>query len=131
MTEEAKNIVEALRMCGVSAFRCEDCPVHIPAQSCENDLNAADLIESLYAELDEAQQENAGLSIMLMSAQSASETWKQMAEAIQRDFGEFSARINAGEDLMGCEYCKKNYAEGGCSCNCLNDFEWRGVQEGE
>ena len=128
MTEEAKKIVEALRMCNVSAFRCEDCPVHIPAQACRNDLNAADLIESLYAELDEAQQVNDGLNIMLTTAQSAAETLKQRAEAIQRDFGEFVARINAGEDMMGCAYCKKNYAEGECNCNCLEDFEWHGAQ---
>lgn len=47
-------------------------------------------------------------------------------EAIQRDFGDFAARINAGEDVMACEYCKKNFGEGECSCNCLKDFEWRG-----
>lgn len=92
---------------------------------------AANLIESMYEEFEQLQQENAGLSIMLTSAQSAAKTWKQKTEAIQRDFGEFAARINTGEDLMGCEYCNKNYAECECNCNCLKDFEWIGVKEGE
>ena len=92
---------------------------------------AANLIESMYEEFEQLQQENAGLSIMLTSAQSAAKTWKRKTEAIQCDFGEFAARINTGEDLMGCEYCNKNYAEGECNCNCLKDFEWIGVKEGE
>lgn len=88
-----------------------------------------DHVRDLTKKIEQLQMENAGLSIMLTSAQSDAETWKWKTEAIQRDFGEFAARINAGEDMMGCEYCKKNYAKGGCNCNCLKDFEWRGVKE--
>ena len=48
-------------------------------------------------------------------------------EALQHDVThdskELIARINAGEDIRTCDYCKKNF--GDCSCNCLNDFEWR------
>lgn len=88
-----------------------------------------DHVRDLTKKIEQLQMENAELSIMFTSAQSAAETWKRRVEAIQRDFGEFAARINTGEDIMGCEYCKKNYAEGECNCNCLKDFEWRGVKE--
>lgn len=88
-----------------------------------------DHVRDLTKKIEQLQMENAGLSIMLTSTQSAAKTWKRRTEAIQRDFGEFAARINTGEDIMGCEYCKKNYAKGECNCNCLKDFEWRGVKE--
>lgn len=88
-----------------------------------------DHVRDLTKKIEQLRMENARPSIMLTSAQSAAKTWKRRAEAIQRDFGEFAARINTGEDIMGCEYCKKNYAEGECNCNCLKDFEWRGVKE--
>ena len=50
---------------------------------------------------------------------------KHELEMIQHDFGDFNARLNAGEDLMACEYCKKNFGE--CSLNCIKEFEWRGI----
>lgn len=50
---------------------------------------------------------------------------KHKLEMIQRDFGDFNARLSAGEDLMACEYCKKNFYE--CSLNCIKEFEWRGI----
>lgn len=132
MTDEEKLIVETLRYCEESGARCESCPSGKNREgvpNCHSQSRIADLIERLSDELEQAQQENAGLEIMLTAAQSAAETWKRIYEAIQRDFGEFVARINAGEDMIGCEYCKKNYAEGECSCNCLKDFEWRVQKE--
>lgn len=57
MTDKAKRIVEALRMCPVSGYSCNDCPVYTPGITCQNELNAADLIESLSAELEQVKQE--------------------------------------------------------------------------
>ena len=42
---------------------------------------------------------------------------------------ELISRMNAGEDVMACEYCDKQF--GVCNCNCLRGFELRGVQEVE
>ena len=42
---------------------------------------------------------------------------------------EFAARINSGEDVSACEYCKKEF--GVCNCNCLKEFEFRGAKEGK
>lgn len=42
---------------------------------------AADLIESLAAELEQVKQERDGLSIMLTAAQSAAETYKRERDA--------------------------------------------------
>ena len=57
MTEEARKRVEALRMCPVPGFGCCDCPVYIPGQTCQNELKAAALIESLSAQLDQVTRE--------------------------------------------------------------------------
>lgn len=53
MTEEAKKIVEALRMCHDPKYGCYDCPVDVPGEPCQNELKAADLIESLSKQCDD------------------------------------------------------------------------------
>lgn len=47
---------------------------------------------------------------------------KERFELMHKDFRELAARNNSGEDLMACDYCRKNFGE--CSCNCMKDFEW-------
>lgn len=98
MTEEANKIVEGLRICSISSLKCEDCPVHVPKKSCQNDLDAADLIERLSSELELAKQDNVGLSIMLTAAQSAAETFKRERDALLVDLKEASK--------MDCSACK-------------------------
>lgn len=40
---------------------------------------------------------------------------------------EFAARINSGEDISACEYCKKTF--GSCNCNCIEEFEIRTLEQ--
>ena len=55
MTEEATKCVEALRKCPDPNYNCNCCPVYVEGKSCQNELVAANLIESLSVQLDEAQ----------------------------------------------------------------------------
>ena len=105
MTEEAKKIVEGLRICSISSLKCDDCPVHVPKKSCQNDLDAADLIERLSSELELARQENTGLSIMLTAAQSAAETFRRERDALLSDLKEAAK--------MDCSTCKDYAPENG------------------
>lgn len=57
MTEEARNIVEALHMCPDPKCICRDCPVYVPGKLCQNELKAADLIESLSEQLEQVTRE--------------------------------------------------------------------------
>lgn len=57
MTDEVKRIVTALKCCPNSHFKCEQCPVYNPGTSCQNELNAAYLIESLSTELEQVKRE--------------------------------------------------------------------------
>lgn len=72
--------------------------------------DAADLIESLAAELEQVKQERDGLSIMLTAAQSAVESYK-----CERD---------AAADLKGiCNFCAHTQTCTGYWCGDCDEFE--------
>ena len=117
------NCVIALRNCPDPHYECSDCPVNIPEKSCQNELVAADIIESLCEQLKDA---NARL------------------EAVTK---ERDAAVYDMENLQGmiCLACKEYDPSCGWSCrvngNILQEiaasetllacgsFKWRGVQK--
>lgn len=135
MTEDIKKVVEALRGCSDPNFKCEACPVHNPAKSCQNDLKAADLIEQLTAELEQAERERDGLSIMLTSATSAFETVKRERDAAIEDMrGRCYACANARPhekypNMHTCEHIRIRaaVAVGGYGKTKCDKWQWRGV----
>lgn len=135
MSEETKRIADALRHVGygISQYdiNCSKCPMQeIPngdmecGSECPTTLMtlAADLIEELAVELEDAKERESGLSIMLTSAKSAAETWQRQAEAAEMD-------INM---CCPCEVCNRS-----CKYDKVNpydecaDFEWRGLPKEE
>ena len=84
MTDKLIALVEALRARCSEQADCNECPKR---DYCQYDgihamcNKAADLIESLAAELEQVKQERDGLSIMLTAAQSAAETYKRERDA--------------------------------------------------
>jgi len=128
MTEEAKKRVEALRMCPVPGFGCCDCPVYIPGQTCQNELKAADLIESLFAQLDQVSQERDGLSIMLTSATSAAETYKRERDAAVDDISRECHKCKHFKVLFNG--CTPDYdCDRSDVCRDNDNWQWRGVEK--
>lgn len=128
MNEEARETVKALRMCPDPSYGCYDCPVFVPGKTCQNELKAADLIESLSAQLDQVTRERDGLSIMLTSATSAAETYKRERDAAVKDIEELRTRYFRGT----CHYCK-HHGEEYISNDCMDchgsNWQWRGVEK--
>ena len=124
MTDEAKRDVEILheRGCrGCVVKEVTTCAHREKGGYCNNFYHeAADLIESLAAELEQVKQERDGLNILLGQAQSMLETRTRERDAAVQDRNmscpcEVCAR--------SCQYDKVNpYDE--CA-----DFMWRGVKE--
>lgn len=100
MTDDVKWIVEALRMCPVPGYGCNDCPVYTPGKPCQNELNAANLIESLAAELEQVKRERDELLKQLRGDCGICAHWQ---ECVDNDFA-----------------LDRNYPR----C-----WEWRGVKE--
>lgn len=120
---EAKKFVEALRVKCSEQGDCNSCAksdycYYGGDYAMRNE--AADLIESLAAELEQVKQERDGLNIMLGQAQSMLETRTRERDAAVEDLNmccpcEVCAR--------SCQYDKVNpYDE--CA-----DFMWRGTKE--
>ena len=90
--------------------------------------DAADLIESLAAELERVKQERDGLSIMLTAAESAAETYKRERDAAVGDISKechkckhFKVLFNGCTPDYDCNYsdvCKDN-----------DHWQWRSVKE--
>ena len=112
MTEEAKKIVEALRICH-SNEDCRDCKFidsDKDEMSCVNVLfvKAADLIESLSEQLEQVTSER---------------------DAAIRDFTE---AMKYSESCMFCKYLSGTDDEVDCNkpkiMPCENCWQWRGVE---
>lgn len=130
MTDKTKKFIEDLRE---HAWWASCNEWEVPITLGENLCTAADLIESLAAELERVTQERDGLSIMLTAAESAAETYKQERDAAVKDltlWGCFSCK-HAGyahsEICASCIYNRNRIAKGYVSGK--NRYEWRGVKE--
>lgn len=126
MAHEANACVETLRK--AARYGVMDCNQHCPAYNVcptgtagwNNECmfeTAADLIESLSAELEHVTQERDGLNILLGQAQSMLETRTRERDAAVQD-------LNA---CCPCEVCTRS-----CTYDKVNaydecaDFQWRG-----
>lgn len=122
------EIKKGLECCTNDAFDCsERCPYFNPTSNgvdCASQLHtdALALIRQLERERDEAMQERDGLSIMLTSAESAFEKMKRERDAAVTDLAE----------NRRCENCK-HFTPGYFCLGCRrgDQWEWRGMQEGE
>lgn len=84
------------------------------------------LIQQLERERDEAQNDLDTINYANTELYSAYDAMKRERDAAVKDMRELISRMNAGEDVMACEYCAKRF--GICNCNCLNEFELRGME---
>ena len=143
MIDETKELLDELR-----TERCRLC-IHMKIGRCAHIQQgktcgtlyhqAADLIESLAAELEQVKQERDGLNIMLGQAQSMLETRTRERDAAIEDMQKSA--------LYLCQVCKKYHPavkgvhahfceqlgqrtdfNGAIACGM---FEWRGVQEAD
>lgn len=105
-TEQQKDFLHKLR---IAASEADDML---------SSTDASDLLDCLAASRD--YMFDAAFVIQQLEEQLA--ILKERFEFMHKDFRELVARNNAGEDLMACDYCRKNFGE--CSCNCMKDFEW-------
>ena len=136
MTDKVKQIIAALRAGCAEECSCADCPLLEWCHTDEVLLNkdAADLIESLAAELEQVKQERDGLNIMLAQAQSMLETRTRERDAALEDLRDAClCRTCAHEaycagSIDGCEGCRKRR---GCPCRAGRpdcNWQWRGVE---
>lgn len=88
---------------------------------------AADLIESLAAELEQVKQERDGLNILLGQAQSMLETRTRERDAAVEEWKQSAI---AGKSM--CDMCMFSDDEGRCWNDCIDGelWQWRGVKEG-
>lgn len=116
MDAKAKKLVEALREDAEWAHANEwETPITLGDHLYE----AANMIEHL-------DEENAGLDMLLTSAQSAAETWQRRAEAAERDI---RAMLCEDSSTVLCKYCAhlKNDDCVWMSEKCSSIVEWRGL----
>lgn len=107
MTNEAKRTVKALRRCPDSDFKCEQCPVYNPGFPCQNELNAADIIEELSEELERVKLErDAAIKDLSVYKECALCKYYMYNDNVYDIFGM----------CLGCGSRK-------------NNFEWRGARE--
>ena len=136
MTEEAKLIVAALRTSCEGSGSCPDCPVNYWCYAKNGDRledDAADIIESLSAQLEQVEKERDGLNIMLSQAQAMLETRTKELDAAVADMQktpitlcEACARYHTGYPCSGGKFIDKINITIACTM-----FKWRGVQEVE
>ena len=132
MTDKVIALVEALRTACSDYDDCDDCPSYkwCHDKSCPTLCEAAaDLIESLAAELEQVKQECDGLSIMLTAAQSAAETYKRERDAAVEDISRECHKCKHFKVLFnGCTHdydCDRSDV-----CRDNDKWQWRGVKEG-
>lgn len=118
------ELADSLRRCEQLNRDCKKCPEYLDGESCAVLSDAALELERLYLSIQNYGLKNAELEIKLSLERFRRDRLQQQIESIQKDFRQLVARINSGEDLMACDYCRKNFGE--CNCNCLKDFEWYG-----
>lgn len=136
MIEEAKLIVAALRTSCEENGSCPDCPVNYwchEKNGVRLEDDAADIIESLSAQLEQAEKERDGLNIMLAQAQSMLETRTKERDAAVADLKE---ELRNQSVISLCENCRckpeGDYVPNDCM-DCVNgcNWQWRGVREGD
>lgn len=121
MTDDAKRLINAIRAVCAEQGDCDNCPkrdycYYGGDYALRN--NAADLIESLAAELEQVKQERDGLNILLAQAQSMLETRTRERDA-------------AVEDIpRACGYCKHyeeytNQCTNSLPCACVSGINTR------
>lgn len=125
MTYKAMRCVEALRACDlhkniqpVAFFVCGDCPGYEPDTTCRMNLIAADLIESLSAELEQVKAERDAAVKQLKEVD---------AEGLYCSHCKHDA-LCEGPIHLDCRDCERE----SCPCHtCANNcnWQWRGVQE--
>lgn len=134
MNEEAKQIVAALRTSCEENGSCPDCPINYWCQA-KNGVrledDAADIIESLIAQLEQVEMERDGLNILLAQAQAMLETRTKERDAAVDDLKE---ELRNQSVILLCENCRRkpegDYIHNDCM-DCVNgcNWQWRGVQE--
>ena len=131
MTDEAKKIMEdAQTLREIMLDDCIDFP-HVVHTMCHK---AADLIESLGAELEQVKQERDEAWKVVESVSKQNELMGGALEHIKR---ERDAAITDMKDIADnyvvCMHCEKRQDESG-ACDRWHDqigcWEWRGVKEG-
>lgn len=110
--EETKNSLKCLVMepdfCE-KQIDCDNCPLIVPCYSQADTI--ADALQYIERLEDLAEKQNEEIKKI-----------QNILDHVTHDSKELVARINAGDVVRTCEYCKKNF--GDCNYNCLNDFEW-------
>lgn len=111
--EEMKNSLKCLTMepgfCD-NQESCIQCDFYVPYYSQADIIaDALQYIEHLESMVEKQNDEIKNL--------------QSTFDHVTHDSKELIARINAGDDVRTCDYCKKNF--GDCSCSCMEDFEWR------
>lgn len=132
ITDEAKLIVNTLRACA-GETQCSRCVVFCGNDECLFTV-AAEMLESLAAELVQVKQERDGLNILLAQAQSMLETRTRERDAVVEDLrGRCFACIHAKPydkhpNLNKCPFV--SFAVGGQGKRECEHWQWRGVKEG-
>lgn len=131
MTEEAHKTAKAMHQ-----NECEDCvfnPTKLGCRwrkkgmYCDTDLHsAADLIESLSAQLEQVEMERDGLNIMLAQAQAMLETRTKERDAAVKQLGEVAL-------CQDCAHYKHNGGDCSGELFCMSHetgfkWQWRGVE---
>lgn len=123
--EEIKKGLELCAKC--STFCSHVCPYYELVEcGAAVKIDTLALIQQLERERDEARNDLDTINYANIELHSAYEAMKRERDAAVNDMRELISRMNAGEDVMACEYCAKRF--GVCNCNCLNEFELRGVE---
>ncbi len=109
-----QEIVNALKCCTdlTSPYVCERCPIRHDTLTDCNSLRrqAAELIESLTAELEQTKRER--------------DTWKRRAEAAERDI---TSMLESCDFEIRHEYCARCYPSNQCNTDeCAGYAKWRG-----
>ena len=136
MTEEARLIVAALRTSCEENGSCPDCTINYWCHAKNGERledAAADIIESLTAQLEQVEMERDGLNIMLAQAQAMLETRTNERDAAVADLklivsGDFSCAI-CGHYAYDEDDESRICAD--CDVETYSNWQWRGVQEVE
>jgi hypothetical protein len=117
MIDEVERVVNALRVV-CSEYECDECPSYAWCHSNGQclDWDAADLIESLAAKLEQVKQErDAAVKDMQKSALYLCQVCKKYHPAVKGVHAHFCEQLGQRTDFNGAIACGM--------------FEWRGVQE--
>ena len=126
MTDEARVIVQALQNTDCEQTVCYHCKAY---KYCKGTLEyaAADLIESLLAELEQVKDERDGLNIMLTQTQTVLETRTRERDAAVEDL----RKLKTCKNCVGyAEFLKEDGNIDRCmECDERSNWQWRGVKE--